>query len=196
MTNTPNPSNESELNVSEQQQVEIKQSQERRRRLLLSLGAVLLVVLGGGLSYGWFFIQQKLVPIIEKNLAKAFNRPIELGQIEYFSPTKLRFGLTKVPATSTDTDKVSIAAVDVGFDPLLLLSRKTLKLNLTLIRPSVYLEQDENLGWVATRLSEEKGDITIELQSLKFKHATVVLVPREKNGNSPKSSGGEVRFWK
>jgi translocation and assembly module TamB len=121
--------------------------------------------------------------MVEKNITRLLNRPLNLGQVESFSFNGLRFGASKVPATPTDPDRVSIEAVDVAFNPLKLILNRTLELEITLLKPDVYIEQDKQRVWVSTQLQTlEKGAIDVKLQALRVRDANVVLVPRSQAG--------------
>ncbi|HEY9797744.1 MAG TPA: translocation/assembly module TamB domain-containing protein [Leptolyngbyaceae cyanobacterium] len=121
--------------------------------------------------------------MVEKNITRLLNRPLNLGQVESFSFNGLRFGASKVPATPTDPDRVSIEAVDVAFNPLKLILNRTLELEIILLKPDVYIEQDKERVWVSTQLQTlEKGAIDVKLQALRVRDANVVLVPRSQAG--------------
>ncbi|MGB3204898.1 MAG: hypothetical protein WBB28_07925, partial [Crinalium sp.] len=139
---------------------------------------VLLTVLGG-LGAAWLYIETQLAPLVERNLTQTLNRPVQLGQVEGFGFTGLRFGRSAVPATPTDPDRLSVEAVDVGFNPLKLLFDRTLQLDVTLIKPEGYIEQDAELRWVSTTIKseEKKGFITTDLQAVRISQGNVVLLP-------------------
>ncbi len=156
----------------------------KQRRIWLWVLIILLSGTGAGLAYAWFFIQRQLAPKVEESLSQAFNRPIELGSVERFTLKGLRFGPSQIPPTQSDPDHLSLEALDVAFDPLLLLFRTTLKLDLTLIKANAYIEQDENNNWIGTKLAaQEPGKITIDLQSVRVQDARISLVPRSLEGN-------------
>ncbi|MBD1933034.1 MULTISPECIES: translocation/assembly module TamB domain-containing protein [Cyanophyceae] len=176
MTNSPNPGNEPATT-----------SNRRVWLLLLSrtgiaLGLFLLVGIAGGVWWAWVFVHQRLAPIVQENLSQTLNRPVQLGQVEGFSPNSLRFGSSSIPATPTDPDRASVEGVKVVFDPLALLFNRTLKLDITLVKPDVYIEQDEKGRWVSTQLESKdaSGPITTELQSIRVQNADVLLLPRQK----------------
>ena len=156
----------------------------KQRRIWLWVLIILLSGTGAGLAYAWFFIQRQLAPKVEESLSQAFNRPIELGSVERFTLQGLRFGPSQIPPTQSDPDRLSLEALDVAFDPLLLLFRTTLKLDLTLIKANAYIEQDENNNWIGTKFAaQEPGKITIDLQSVRVQDARISLVPRSLEGN-------------
>ena len=185
MKPSSDPNNESNPNSREQQESNCPRTRKWRRRILLGVGCTVLVSIGGGLGFGWFFIQRQLAPLVEKEVTKTLNRPVKIGTLKSFSLGGLRFGSSEIPATKTDPDKAFVEAVDIAFNPLQLLIERTLKLDITLVKPNVYLEQNENSAWVSTEiapLGKGKG-IKIELHKIRLKNAKVELVGRAKTGN-------------
>ncbi len=153
----------------------------KKGRIWLWTVVILLSGVGAGLGYGWFFIQRQLAPLVGASLSKTLDRPIHLGEVSHFTLKGLRFGRTEVPPTPTDPDRVTLEAVEVGFNPLLLL-RGTLKLDLILIKPNVYIEQNENKVWTDTTLApSEPGAIKIDLQSIRIEDARISLVARSED---------------
>jgi translocation and assembly module TamB len=180
MTKSPNSNNQSEPG-----------SNQRLRFLLLirtgiALGIPLLAGVAGGAWWLWVFVQKDLAPLVQKNLTQTLKRPVQLGRVERFSLTGLRFGPTSVPATPTDPDRASVKAVEVGFNPLHLVFTRTLKLNVTLVQPDVYIEQDAEGNWLSTIPAAEQkpGLIKTELDTIQFNKADVALVPHRKTGNT------------
>ncbi len=159
-------------------------------RNTIALGIVtLLISLGGGAWWLWIFVYKELAPLVEKNLAQTLNRPVHLGRVERFSLTSLQFGQSSVPATATDPDRVAVDAVDVAFDPVQLLFTRTLKLDVTLVNPNIYIQQDAQGRWVSSTVKAEDkaGVIKTDLDTIRFRNADVVLVPNaEARGTAPK----------
>lgn len=166
---------------------------QRLQSLLLSrtsitLGVLtLLVGFAGGAWWLRVFVYKQLAPLVEKNLTQTLNRPVQLGRVERFSLTGLQFGKSSVPATKNDPDQVSVDAVDVAFDPLRLLFTRTLKLDVTLVDPNIYIQQDALGRWTSTTLkAEEKaGPIKTDLDKIRFRNADVVLVPNAEARGRP-----------
>ncbi|BAY10419.1 translocation/assembly module TamB domain-containing protein [Calothrix sp. NIES-2098] len=150
-------------------------------RTSIALGVILIAGILGGIWWANIFIHQRLVPLIESNLLDLLGRPVNLGAVQSFSPNSLRFGTTSIPPTTADPDRLVAQAVDVGFDPWQLVFNRTLKLNVTLIQPAVYIEQDRQGRWVSTRLNtasqERKGFIQTQLESLRLQNGGLVLAP-------------------
>ncbi|MCY7273181.1 MAG: hypothetical protein LH702_05415, partial [Phormidesmis sp. CAN_BIN44] len=151
----------------------------------------------------WFanrFVDEQLAPLVQTNLTQLLDRPVELGKVERYSLNSLRFGKSGIPATATDPDRASIEAVEVGFNPIQLLLSRTLKLDVTLIKPTAYIEQDKNGVWVSTSIKEQEdiGLIKTQLDALRLRDADVQLSPAPKRGNKRtlvtlKEVVGEVR---
>ena len=87
------------------------------RRTSITLGAVLLLGIAGGAWWAWIFVNQRLVPLVERNLRQLIGRPVDIGEVKRFSLNSLRFGSLSIPATPTDPDRLVAEAVEVRFDP-------------------------------------------------------------------------------
>jgi translocation and assembly module TamB len=133
----------------------------------------------GGAWWLWIFVYEELAPLVETNLTQTLSRPVKLGIVESFSLTGLQFGASSIPATKTDPDSVSVDAVEVNFNLLRLALTRNLNLDVTLINPNIYIQQDAQGRWISTRVkAEEKaGPITTDLDTIRFQNGDVVLVP-------------------
>jgi len=177
----------------------------RRRRSLVSrvaipLGIASVVGVGAGVWFANRFVEQQLAPLVQTNLTQLLDRPVELGKVERYSINSLRFGKSGIPATATDPDRASVEAVEVKFNPIQLLLSRTLKLDVTLIKPTAYIEQDKNGVWVSTAIKDQPdtGFIKTQLDVLRTRDANVELSPAPKRGNKRtlvtlKDVAGEVR---
>lgn len=152
------------------------------RKLLFILALSAIAGVAGGAWWAWIFIQQELAPLVSAALTKQLNRPVQVGQLERFSLSSLRFGKTTIPATATDRDRATIESIEVQFNPLPLLWQRRLPLNVTLIKPNVYLEQNERGLWISTKLrqAEEKAPIKIRLNQLRLQSGSIELSARSK----------------
>ncbi|PLZ96868.1 hypothetical protein CEN50_17060 [Fischerella thermalis CCMEE 5268] len=149
----------------------------------IALGGILLIGLIGGAWRLWSFIQKDLTPLAEKSLTTTLNRPVKLGEVKGFSLTGVKFGTSAIPATPTDPDSVAVDTVEVGFEPLQLLFKRELKLDLTLVNPDVYVEQDQEGRWITTTIKRQgQGQpIQTDLDKIRFRNAQLVLVPRKRD---------------
>lgn len=179
MTNAPNSGNDPGTSRS-----------NRRLRMILvrtsiALGVTTLVSIVGGAWFAWIFVHQRLAPIVQADLTKTLKRPVQLGKVESFWITSLRFGSSSLPPTPTDPDTATVAAVEVGFNPLQLLLTRTLKLDITLVKPNLYLEQDKQGRWITISVEPkpEEGGFKTEVETVRVQNADAVLVPFPKLGN-------------
>ncbi|MCV3212095.1 hypothetical protein OGM63_00900, partial [Plectonema radiosum NIES-515] len=158
----------------------------------IGLGGLLLVGLIGGAWRLWVFVQKELAPLAEQNLTTSLNRPVQLGKVKGFSLTGVSFGSSAIPATPTDPDRVAIGGVDVGFDILQLLTKHTLKLDVTLVNPDLYIEQDQQGRWITTNIAPptKSGAIKTDLDKIRFSNAKLVLAPYREGGRR-QGTGGE-----
>lgn len=149
----------------------------------IALGGILLIGLIGGAWRLWSFIQKDLTPLAEKSLTTTLNRPVKLGEVKGFSLTGVKFGTSAIPATPTDPDSVAVDTVEVGFEPLQLLFKRELKLDVTLVNPDVYVEQDQQGRWITTTIKRQgQGQpIQTNLDKIRFRNAQLVLVPRKRD---------------
>ena len=164
----------------------ISKSANRKRLCLLILsrgglafGGLLFVGIVSGVWLLQSFIKKDLAPIIEKNLTNIIDRPLQLGEVEGFSLSGVRFGALAIPATAADPDRVKADAIEVGFDPLQLLFNRRLKLDVTLVNPVGYVEQDEQGRWITTNivLPDEPGPIAIDIEQVGLRNGNVALMP-------------------
>ena len=147
-------------------------------RTTIAIGVPILVGVAAGAWWINRFIYEQLSPLVEKNLSQTLKRPIKVGRVERFGLTGLRLGATSVPATPTDPDTASIEAVEVNFNPLSVLLTRTLPLDVTLVNPKAYVQQDTQGRWVNTDIATggEGGPIQIALNRLGWRNAQAVLV--------------------
>nr|WP_290221935.1 translocation/assembly module TamB [Trichocoleus desertorum] len=144
-----------------------------------TVGVLLLAGIAGGAWWAWNFVHNDLAPLIEKNLSQTLSRPVELGEVDRFDLNSIRFGASAVPATPTDPDRLGVAAVEVEFNLLQLLLTRTLKPSITLVKPTIYVEQAKSGEWISTRVKaqEEAGLIKTDLDVIRFRDAGIVLIP-------------------
>ncbi len=154
----------------------------RLRNLGLPIGGVLLLGAAGGAWWLNQFVHEKLAPLVAENLSKSLARPVNIGKLERFSLTGIRFGPSAIPATATDPDRVTLDAVEVSFDPVQILTTRDLNLDVTLVKPKLYIEQDAQGLWVTTEITQQKdnGPVKVDLKTLRFQDAEISLVPTAK----------------
>lgn len=184
MTQSPNDNN----NSGEIQLLEKPSKVNRWRKFLIWIGVTLLIGVGSSAAIAWYFIQRQLAPLVEKNLTNALDRPLNLGKVEGFGLNSIYFGNTELPATSTDTDWLKLDKIQVSFNlwdfinPFQEREKPILNININLINPNIYIEQDRDLRWVVTRLKKtQTGNFEVKVNQIELQNARLTLVPRNKN---------------
>ncbi|MDJ0616009.1 MAG: translocation/assembly module TamB domain-containing protein [Calothrix sp. MO_192.B10] len=147
----------------------------------IALGVMLPIGIGVGTWRLRTFIQKDLAPLAQESLTTTLNRPVKLGKLQDFSLSGVKFGASAIPATSTDADKVSMDGVEVGFDFWQLLFQRQLKLDVTLVNPDVYIQQDTEGNWITTTLAPPGagGLIKTDLDKLRIRNGKLVLLPHQ-----------------
>ncbi|MBD2494702.1 translocation/assembly module TamB domain-containing protein [Nostoc sp. FACHB-280] len=148
-------------------------------RSSLVIGIFLLAGIASGIWWARNYVYNDLAPLVETNLEQLLGRPINLGQVESFSLSSLRFSSLSIPATPTDADQVTAKAVEVQFALLPVIFSRTLPLNVTLVQPRVFIQQDQDGRWVTAEVksAEGKGIIQTQLQTLQIVDGNVELLP-------------------
>ena len=119
--------------------------------------AIIAIASLGGIGYLGldFWVKRNLPAIIESHGSKLLNRPVKVAKVESFSLTAITLDSVSVPATATDKDNLTIDAVRVGLNLLPLIFRRTLAVDLTLMQPQVYLEQEVDGSWLNLNLPQQ-----------------------------------------
>ncbi|MEL7009463.1 MAG: translocation/assembly module TamB domain-containing protein [Cyanobacteria bacterium J06588_4] len=126
-------------------------------------------------------------PFLETQIGKIIERPIDLGEVKGFSLNSIEFGETVIPPTASDPDKVTVEGVKVGFNIFPVLFRRTLPLDVALIQPEVYLEQEQdgewlNLDFLAKDPNQEDKEPLIYFDvDLDIDRADITAVPYQQN---------------
>ncbi len=157
----------------------------------IALGGILLIGIVGGIWRLWIFVQKELTPLAQQSLTTTLNRPVELGRVTQFSLTGVQFGASAIPATPTDPDRAEVEAVEVTFDLLQLIFNRHLKLDVTLVNPDIYIEQDDQGRWVSTDIasSGKGGVIKTDLDKLRFRNAKLALMPQKTGRKDTRTRG-------
>ncbi|MBD2725753.1 translocation/assembly module TamB domain-containing protein [Nostoc sp. FACHB-892] len=148
----------------------------------ITLSGLLLLGVVVGIWRLWTFVQTELTPLAQQSLTTTLNRPVKLGRVTQFSLTGVQFGASAIPATPTDPDRAAVETVEVGFDLLQLIFNRHLKLDVTLVNPDIYIDQDDQGRWISTKIasSREGGAIKTDLDYLRFRNAKLALMPQER----------------
>ncbi|MEH2298920.1 MAG: DUF3971 domain-containing protein, partial [Nostoc sp.] len=156
----------------------------------IALGGLLLLGIVVGIWRLWTFVQTELTPLAQQSLTTTLNRPVKLGRVTQFSLTGVEFGASAIPATPTDPDRATVEVVEVGFDLLQLIFNHHLKLDVTLVNPDIYIQQDDQGRWLSTNIvsSGEGGLIKTDLDKLRFRNAKLALMPQNRGAGEHTST--------
>jgi translocation and assembly module TamB len=145
--------------------------------LLSGTGLGIIALVGGAVALAW--VREKLAPLVETQVSELLDRPVQVGRLERFSLTSLRFGRSTVPVTATDPDYAATEAVEVQFSVWQLLLNRTLKLDITLVKASAYIEQDAKGRWINIPTAKQKspGLFKTEVEAIRAENVGAVLVP-------------------
>ncbi len=151
----------------------------------LAVAAFLLLGIMGGIWRLRNFVYEDLVPLATQSLTTTLNRPVKLGAVKSFSATGVEFGASEIPPTPKDPDRASIKAVNVGYDIWKLIIDRHLQLDVTLVNPDIYVEQDNQGRWLTTTITPATGKALIktDLDKLRFSNGNLVLVPKVREAN-------------
>ena len=156
-----------------------KPAKSKRWHKILAVALLLLGgSAGGGALYGWYFLQRKLVPLVETEVSKYLHRPLELGKLKSVSFTSASFDRSALPATADNPDYVEVPAIKIDFAPLHFLKERQLRLNIELIEPDIYIEQDESKLWTPTDFGSEESSsdgFKVEVESIQLDGGQLTL---------------------
>ncbi len=151
---------------------------------------VLVALIGVGCWRLLVFIHEDLAPLVSEALSKTLNRPVEVGELETYSLTGMRFGPSGLPAYETqldgktiiDKDVATTEAVDVSFNVWKTLQTRTLNLDVTLVNPKLSVDEDVEGRWILTELEDEDDDdsepfVKIQLDTLRVQNGQAVIKP-------------------
>ncbi len=117
------------------------------RKKVLGISAIAGI---GAIAYAGldFWIKKNLPSIVEFQGEKLLNRPVEVGKVKSFSLTGVTLDSFSLPTTQKDPDYVKIDEIKVGFNIIPVIFRGILPLDITLMQPEVYLEQEGDGSWL------------------------------------------------
>jgi translocation and assembly module TamB len=146
----------------------------------ICLGLFLLLIIGIG--YGQWWAKRHLAPIVAKELSKSLKRSIDLGQIEDIWLNEVRISNAKIPANGSDLNSLEVRDIVINFNPFQLAFDRTLKLNVHVISPNIYLAQNTQGSWVNIPAQEKTppSPIKVEVGTIKIDDARIVIVPYSK----------------
>ncbi len=144
--------------------------------------SVILLGLGGGTVAGGLLVQRNLTPVVETQLSRFLNRPVELGSLEAFSFNYIRFGQTDLLTTPTDPAKVSMSGLKIAYNPIKYIIDGKLDIKVTAIEPSAYLEQGKDGNWLLTQFNTLNPNSPIRFKQLVIEKGKAIIIARSEKG--------------
>ncbi|NER26675.1 MAG: DUF748 domain-containing protein [Symploca sp. SIO1C4] len=154
-----------------------------RHPYIIAVGIAALTLGAIGYVGSRIWIYQQLPPLLEKEVGKLLNREVRIGQVKGFSLNGIEFGSSSIPATPTDADYVSIETIKVGFNLLPLIWRRSLPLNIKLVKVKAYADQDQTGKWLNLDLEIPEGEpppITVDT-NIRIDKGEIALLPQGKS---------------
>ncbi len=147
----------------------------------IGLGLCLLGIIGVGIGQWW--AKKNLAPIVAQELTKTLKRPISLGEIENIWFDEVHLKNANIPAYGRDLNRLAVKDIIVKFDPLKLAFDRTLKLDIRLVAPSIYLAQNIKGNWIDIPAQKKTppSPIKVEVGTVSIENALIVVVPFSKN---------------
>ncbi|PSF39026.1 hypothetical protein C7H19_02945 [Aphanothece hegewaldii CCALA 016] len=160
----------------------LRQFARRPSTLIIGVTVAAFGVVGViGLQY---FVYEKLSPLLETELSKTLKREVNIGEVENFYLLGVRVGETSIPATAKNKDSLKVQNIDLGINLLPLLIGRPVAINVSLVDPNLYLEQDITGNWqpfglelqpqqrqiplrFAVNVNIEDGDIALKTKAFK-----------------------------
>jgi translocation and assembly module TamB len=170
--------------------------EKSKRPSTIALGIATIAL--GAIAYVGvqIIIIEKLPLFVEEQLSNTINRKVDLGEVKSFSWNSIKFGASSiVPATPADPGNVKIQGVDVGFNILPVIFRRTLPLEITLIHPKVYLQQNRNGSWFGFNLKKGEGKPSIYLDTfVRISDGDVKAIPYAKSSPIEIGVNGNAKY--
>ncbi|MGL5878336.1 MAG: DUF748 domain-containing protein, partial [Xenococcaceae cyanobacterium] len=179
--NNPNPNDRNESN--EQPSSFINNLAKKATSPSTLIVAVTAIALGAVAYEGAkILIAQKLPPYIEQQLSGILDRPIKLGALRNISLNGAEVDGLSIPATANDSDRVSIDKIQVNFNVLPVIFTRTLPVEITLIKPEIYLEQDRQGAWVKLNTQTQPGNESIFIDTkVNVRQGKITAIPYQKS---------------
>ncbi|QUS60381.1 translocation/assembly module TamB domain-containing protein [Synechocystis sp. PCC 7338] len=146
--------------------------------MVVGLGSGMVVAIAGAATYGHYWVQRNVSPLVGQAVEHFLNRPVELGPLTSVSLTHLEFGATSIPATPSDPNWVQLQGLKISYNPWQYLQDEHLGLNITAVEPQAYFEQGRSGQWWHTEIGELADDFPFQLEKLIVRRGRGTVVSR------------------
>lgn len=178
MTNLP-PNPPPGSNPEERPEISGTRRRRSRRLKILGITGTALLTLGivGYIGVG-LWVRRNLPGLLEQRLEALINRDVEIGEVTGFSLIQVEFAPSAIPPTETNPDYLKVESIKLHIEPLPLIISRTLRLDMTLMRPNLYIAQDEEGGWLDLEITSEGGELPFEIDAeIGLRNADIILLP-------------------
>jgi translocation and assembly module TamB len=147
-----------------------------------AVGLGLFVVAIIGVGFGRWWAKGHLAPIIAQELAKTIKRPISVGEIEDIWFDRIQLTNLIVPAHGKDLSRLAVRDISMTFNPVQLVFDRTLKLDINVVNPSIYLPQNVQGSWIDIPVQEKTPPppVKVEIGTVKIDDGQIIVVPYDK----------------
>lgn len=132
-----------------------------------------------GIEFGRWWAKQNLSPILEQELSKSLKRPVKIGTIEDISLNNFRVRNVSIPASGDDLNRLEVGQVVVDFNPIQIAIDRTLKLNIRVVEPNIYVAQTASGSWgkIPPQDKAPEGVVKVKVGTIKIEDGAVTAVP-------------------
>ncbi|QHV00111.1 translocation/assembly module TamB domain-containing protein [Synechocystis sp. CACIAM 05] len=166
--------------------------------MVVGFSSGVVVAIAGGATYGHYWVQRNVSPLVGQAVEHFLNRPVELGPLTSVSLTHLEFGATSIPATATDPNWVQLQSLKISYNPWQYFQDEHLGLTITAIAPQAHFEQGRSGQWWHTEMGQLAEDFPFQLEKLIVRRGRGTVVSRNNRQalNQPiQLRLNDAQFW-
>ncbi len=132
-----------------------------------------------GFVYGRWWLNENLSPTLERELGKTLKRPVKIGKIDEITLDNLHVRNIRIPATAGELNRLEVKELIVNFNLAQIAIDRSLKLDIRVVAPNVYLPQNAAGSWVQIPPQDKapEGAFKIKVGTVKIEQGMVTLVP-------------------
>jgi translocation and assembly module TamB len=149
-----------------------------------------------GMTIAQWWARTNLAPLVAQELSKTLNRNVNLGTVGELGWDRVVFDGAKIPAMSGDADRLEVRQIQIKFDPLLVVTKQTLKLDISVISPTVYLDRDGKGNWLNLPPIKPSppGAFKTEVGNIKIDNGKLILAANPQSPIAIEGINGNVNF--
>jgi translocation and assembly module TamB len=138
-------------------------------------------IIGIGFARSW--AKGHLAPIVAKELSKTLQRPVNLGEIEDIWFDRIQLTNAFISVHGNDLNQLKVRDITINFNPFDLLFKRSVKLDIEIAAPDIYLAQNSGGSWlnIPTQKQTSPGPIKIEVGTIKIENGQIAVLPYGQN---------------